>query len=72
MNRIFYQDRESPFGHHTIYDFALLKLLLLKCGFDTVQRCQFGEGADARLLVDSVHRRVESLYVEASIAGSAQ
>ena len=66
VNRVFYQDRESPFGHRTIFDFQLLELLLRAGGFDQVVRRNFGEGADARLLVDTPARRSESLYVEAT------
>jgi len=66
VNRIFYQDRESLFGHRTIFDFQLLELLLKECGFDQIARRQFGEGADPTLLVDTPARRSESLYVEAT------
>jgi predicted SAM-dependent methyltransferase len=65
VNRVFYQDRESPFGHQTMYDFLMLEKLLAECGFSSVTRCEFGTGRDAALLVDSGERRVESLYVEA-------
>ena len=71
VNRVFYQDRESLFGHRTIFDFQLLELLLRECGFDQVVRRRFGEGADPRLLIDTPGRKGESLYVEASW-GSAQ
>lgn len=71
VNRIFYQDRESPFGHHTTYDFPLMQKLLLAAGFDRVTRCRFGEGTDPRLLVDTPARQCESLYVEAT-HGSAE
>jgi predicted SAM-dependent methyltransferase len=66
VNRIFYQDRESLFGHRTIFDFQLLELLLRESGFTRVTRRQFQEGADPRLLIDTPDRRGESLYVEAS------
>ena len=66
VNRIFYQDRESLFGHRTIFDFQWLELLLRESGFTRVTRRSFQQGADARLLVDTPDRRGESLYVEAS------
>ncbi len=66
VNRIFYQDRESPFGHQTIYDFALLRTLLLQVGFDRVAQRSFQAGDDPHLLVDTPSRRCESLYVEAA------
>jgi predicted SAM-dependent methyltransferase len=68
VNRIFYQDRESLFGHRTIFDFQLLQALLLQCGFGRATRREFLHGADPRLLVDTPSRQVESLYVEASPA----
>jgi SAM-dependent methyltransferase len=66
VNRIFYQDRDSPFGHRTIYDFALLRTLLLHVGFERVTARAFQEGDDPHLLIDTASRRCESLYVEAS------
>ena len=66
VNRIFYQDRESLFGHRTIYDFQLLELLLRETGFTRIACRDYQTGRDARLLVDTAARRVESLYVEAS------
>lgn len=66
VNRVFYQDRESPFGHCAMYDFAHLRLVLEHCGFVAVTRRGFGEGADPRLLIDTPSRACESLYVEAT------
>ena len=66
VNRIFYQDRESPFGHRTIHDFPLLAALLRAGGFENITRRSFGEGRDPRLLIDTPDRRCESLYVEAT------
>jgi predicted SAM-dependent methyltransferase len=66
VNRVFYQDRESPFGHWFIYDFAFLRDLLHKIGFENVDRVSFGVGNDPVLLVDTAARKVESLYVEAT------
>ena len=71
VNRIFYQDRESLFGHRTIYDFQLLEQLLRSAGFDRVARRRFGEGTDPRLLIDTPDRQCESLYVEATHGSAA-
>jgi predicted SAM-dependent methyltransferase len=71
VNRIFYQDRESLFGHRTIYDFQLMEHLLRAAGFDQVIRRRFGAGADPRLLIDTPARQCESLYVEASVGPAA-
>lgn len=71
VNRVFYQDRESPYGHRFTYDFQLMQQLLLTAGFDRVTRRRFGEGADPRLLIDTPARQCESLYVEASLASTA-
>ncbi len=68
VNRICYVDRDSPFGHRTLSDFALVAALLKKAGFDDVKKCAFGQGRDPRLLVDSPDRQVESLYLEASVS----
>ena len=65
VNRIFYQDREQAFGHRTMYDHELLGQLLLKAGFNKVEKQSFREGANPVLLVDAENRRSESLYVEA-------
>jgi predicted SAM-dependent methyltransferase len=60
INRIF-----SGHGHQFIWDFETLREALLGAGFARVERCAFGQGQDAKLLRDSQHRRIESLYVEA-------
>jgi predicted SAM-dependent methyltransferase len=65
VNRVFYQDRESLFGHRFMYDYDILQQLLLKAGFAEVRRCSFGCGQDPVLLKDSPNRACESLYVEA-------
>jgi len=67
VNRIFYVDRDSLFGHRTLYDFPLLAALMTKVGFVNVQKCKFGKGRDPQLLVDAAGRRIESLYVEGSV-----
>jgi len=66
VNRVFYQDRESPYGHRTMFDFCFLALLLCEAGFAQPARCKFREGRDTRLLIDTTDRQIESLYVEAS------
>lgn len=65
VNRVFYVDRASPAGHRCMFDFALLSELVAKAGFGEVRREAYRTGRDAGLLIDSEHRRVESLYLEA-------
>jgi predicted SAM-dependent methyltransferase len=67
VNRVFYQDRESPFGHRIIYDFQLFENLLKQSDFTAIKRSSFGEGRDPQLIADTPSRRGESLYVEASV-----
>jgi predicted SAM-dependent methyltransferase len=67
VNRVFYQDRDSPHGHRFIYDFDFLDQLLRYCGFTHVTRRSFQDGLDPALLIDSESRAVESLYVEATV-----
>lgn len=66
VNRIFYQDRASLFGHRTIFDLQLLAALLDRAGLPGARRRAVGEGADPRLLLDTPGRAPESLYVEAT------
>jgi len=66
VNRVFYQDRDSPAGHRVMFDFALLALLLRRAGFERIVKEEFRSGRDPVLLIDAPERRVESLYVEAS------
>jgi SAM-dependent methyltransferase len=68
VNRVYYQDRDSPYGHRCMFDFRLLELLLLRLGFKSVYKTNFGEGSDPTLLIDSESRRCESLYLEAERA----
>lgn len=65
INRVFYQDRVSPYGHRTIFDFQLLQSALHQCGFSHAERRVFRCGTDPQLLIDTPARQVESLYVEA-------
>lgn len=66
VNRVFYQDRESLFGHRVMFDYAMLRDRLLEAGFASVQKVAFRQGSCRELLVDSELRRAESLYVEAA------
>ncbi len=65
VNRIFYQDRDSAAGHRTMYDEALLGLVLRHAGFDDVKRRAFKQGEIPELLLDTPSRECESLYMEA-------
>jgi len=65
VNRVFYQDRDSPQGHRAMYDFHLLAQILRSAGFRSVERRAYRDGKDATLLIDSESRACESLYVEA-------
>ncbi|MCC6212379.1 MAG: methyltransferase domain-containing protein [Burkholderiales bacterium] len=65
VNRVFYQDRESPQGHRAMYDLHLLERMLHEAGFATVEKVAFRAGRDPALLVDAESRACESLYVEA-------
>lgn len=68
VNRVFYQDRESLFGHRTIYDYPMLAAVLRHCGFGDIQKCEFRRGRDEQILIDNPARRIESLYVEATVS----
>lgn len=61
VNRIF-----RHHGHLFIHDFDFLRQLLQKTGFTSITKASFGEGRDPQLLLDSPHREIESLYVEAT------
>ena len=65
VNRIYYQDRESAFGHCAMFDAALLIPLLKRAGFASAARAAFREGRDPELLLDTPARACESVYVEA-------
>ncbi|HRI80835.1 MAG TPA: methyltransferase domain-containing protein [Opitutaceae bacterium] len=66
VNRVFYQDRESPAGHRIMYDAQLMEKLLRLSGFTHVTCCDFAQGRDPTLLIDTADRAIESLYMEAS------
>jgi predicted SAM-dependent methyltransferase len=70
VNRIFYFERESLFGHRFIYDTHLMIQLLKHCGFGWAKKTDFRVGADSHLLLDSESRRSESLYVEAGLSAN--
>ena len=53
------------FGHHSVYDFELLKDLLRNVGFKKILQKRFNESEDSFLKIDDVGRKWESLYVEA-------
>jgi predicted SAM-dependent methyltransferase len=53
-------------GHKFAYDFQTMQHFLFLSGFVDIQRVQFMQGRDPRLLVDFERRRGESLYVEAA------
>jgi predicted SAM-dependent methyltransferase len=61
INGLFYK-----YGHKFIPDEHTLKILLENAGFQNVQRRSYMTGQDARLLVDTDWRAIESLYIEAS------
>lgn len=65
VNRVFYQDRDSPAGHRTMFDYDSLRKLLEVTGFVDVTKRKFKEGSDPSLLIDQPSRLCESLYVEA-------
>jgi predicted SAM-dependent methyltransferase len=69
VNRIFYQDRDSPAGHRAMYDEELLGLVLRKAGFVDVRRRAFRQGQLNDLLLDTPSRECESLYMEARRPG---
>jgi predicted SAM-dependent methyltransferase len=60
VNRIMHEH-----GHQFLYDLPMLSALLQRHGFVDIERCDFGQGSDPRLLVDTPKRAHESMYVEA-------
>ena len=65
VNRVFYQDRDSSAGHRTMYDEALLELVLRKSGFEGAKRRGYRQGEIPELLLDTPSRECESLYIDA-------
>lgn len=60
VNRIF-----RGYGHLFAYDADTLAVMLAHCGFREVERRDFRQGRDERLLIDSEWRRPQSFYIEA-------
>jgi predicted SAM-dependent methyltransferase len=60
VNRIF-----RGYGHLFAYDAETLAVMLRHCGFREVESCEFRQGRDPRLLIDSEWRRPQSFYMEA-------
>ena len=67
VNRVFYQDRESPFGHRAMFDSDLLGKLLALAGFVNIGQTCFYKSRDDCLAIDTPSRSCESLYMEASV-----
>ena len=53
------------FGHHSLYDFQLIRCLLENAGFENVIECSLMNSHDPMLRIDDPGRSWESLYVEA-------
>jgi len=62
VNRIF-----REFTHIFIYDEETMSLMLSRAGFVNIRRESYMKGRDAKLLLDTEMRAVESLYIEASV-----
>lgn len=60
INKLFYS-----WGHQFIFDFHTIKKLLEKSNFIKIKKETFRIGQLPELLIDSEHRQVGSLYVEA-------
>jgi hypothetical protein len=64
VNSIFYQDRQSPYGHRFMFDEHLLRAFLEDAGFVGIRRTEFQAGRDQALLIDSKSRWVEFVAME--------
>lgn len=53
-------------GHQFIYDYNTVELILKDSGFEQIKKEQFNQGQNKQLLRDSAHRKIESLYIEAT------
>jgi len=53
-------------GHLFIYDFETIKIILERVGFKNIVKQQYRFGQNDKLIKDTPHRSVESLYVEAT------
>jgi predicted SAM-dependent methyltransferase len=54
-------------GHCFIYDFETLTQMIAAAGFVDIVKTKCGVACDARLLLDTQAREVESLYMEARV-----
>jgi predicted SAM-dependent methyltransferase len=61
VNHVFHQEGEHKFA----YDFATLKYVLERAGFQQVLKQQFKVSVDRELAIDQENHRPYSLYVEA-------
>lgn len=52
-------------GHQFIHDFETVAIVLREMGFRAITKQCYKVGRDPRLLRDTEHRAIESLYVEA-------
>ena len=59
-------DIAQNWGHHSVWNFGMLKLALENAGFVDVSRFRFGTGMNADLIKDTKSRSSVSLYVEAT------
>jgi predicted SAM-dependent methyltransferase len=66
VNQVFYQDRDSPYGHCNMFDADSLKRMLEHCGFSHIQQVRYGQGDKLQLCIEQKRREVESLYMEAT------
>lgn len=60
----------SNWGHMSTWNAELLIRILQEAGFIDIQKCEFMQGRDERLLKDMPERAWESLYVEARKPGA--
>ncbi len=54
------------FGHRYAYDYQTIKSLLIHVGFRDIKRVKYRLGRIPDLIVDSLERQPQSLYIEAS------
>jgi hypothetical protein len=54
-------------GHCFIYDFETLTQMIAAAGFVDIVKTKCSVACDARLLLDTQAREVESLYMEARV-----
>jgi predicted SAM-dependent methyltransferase len=52
-------------GHHSVWDFDLLKSFLMKSGFKNVKKVGYRRGTDKNIIMDEKSRKFGSLYIEA-------